>query len=175
VLSNCDYIEFRFGDFPAKHVGPDREHYPHLPHAPIIIDGRHVDINDLGAWGQRWCDGRITGFIDGKPVAEVRLSGNPLPTMLEVRADDLELLADEKDTTRVIVRALDQAGRLLPFLDDVAKIEVVGAAKLLGPDILLFKGGVSGFWVETTGERGPITVTVSTRRLGSKTLELEAR
>ena len=174
VLSNCDYIEFRFGDFPAKRVGPDRERYPHLPHAPIIIDGRHVDINDLGAWGQRWCDGRITGFIDGKPVAEVLLSGNPLPTTLEVQADDLELLADEKDATRVIVRALDQAGRLLPFLDDVATVTVVGAAKLLGPDVLLFKGGISGFWIETTGERGPITVTVSTRRLGSKTLELLA-
>ena len=103
------------------------------------------------------------------------MSGNPLPTTLEVRADDLELLADEKDTTRVIVRALDQAGRLLPFLDDVATVTVVGAAKLLGPDVLLFKGGVSGFWVETTGERGPITVTVATRRLGSKTLKLEAR
>jgi len=174
VLSNCDYIEFRFGDFPAKRVGPDRERYPHLPHAPIIIDGRHVDINDLGAWGQRWCDGRITGFIDGKPVAEVRLSGNPLPTTLEVRADDLVLLADEKDATRVIVRVLDQAGRLLPFLDDVAKVTVVGAAKLLGPDVLLLKGGVSGFWVETTGSRGPITVTVATRRLGEKKLELLA-
>lgn len=174
VLSNCDYVEFRFGDFPAKRVEPDRERYPHLPHAPIIIDGRHVDINDLGAWGQRWCDGRITGFIDGKPVAEVQLSGNPLATTLEVRADDLELLADEKDATRVIVRALDQAGRLLPFLDDVVTVTVVGAAKLLGPDMLPFKGGVSGFWVETTGDRGPITVTVTTRRLGSKTLELLA-
>jgi len=174
VLSNCDYVEFRFGDFPAKRVGPDRENYPHLPHAPIVIDGRHVDINDLGAWGQRWCDGRITGFVDGKPVAEVRLSGNPLSTTLEVRADDLELLADEKDATRVIVRALDQVGRLLPFLDDTASVEVTGAAKLLGPDILLFKGGIAGFWVETTGERGDIGIQVSTRRLGEKHLTLKA-
>jgi len=174
VLSNCDYIEFKFGDFPAKRVGPDRERYPHLPHAPIIIDGRHVDMNDLGAWGQRWCDGHITGFIDGKPVAEVHLSGNPIPTTLEVQVDDLELLADEKDATRVIVRALDQAGRLLPFLDDTVSVEVTGAAKLLGPDILLFKGGIAGFWVETTGERGDIGIHVSTRRLGEKHLTLKA-
>ena len=174
VLSNCDYIEFRFGDFPAKRIAPDREHYPHLPRPPMVIDGRIVDINDLGAWGQRWSDGRITGFIDGKPVAEVLLSGNPLPTTLEVRADDSELHADEKDATRIIVRALDQVGRLLPFLDDVATITVTGAAKLLGPDLLMFKGGLTGFWVETTGERGTITITVTTRRLGSKTLVLNA-
>ena len=163
-----------FGDFPAKRIEPDREHYPHLPHAPMVIDGRHVKLEDLGAWGQRWSDGRITGFIDGKPVAEVRLSGNPLATTLQVQADDLELLADEKDATRVIVRALDQVGRLLPFLDDIATISVTGAAKLLGPDQLMFKGGLTGFWVETTGERGTITVTVTTRRLGSKTLVLNA-
>ena len=174
VLTNCDYVELQFGDFKAKRAEPDRARYPNLPHAPVIIDSRHVDIGDLNAWGMRWRDGKITGFIDGKPVAEVLLSGNPLPTTLEVQADDLELRADEKDATRIIVRALDQVGRLLPFLDDVATITVTGAARLLGPDLLMFKGGLTGFWVETTGERGTITVTVTTRRLGSKTLVLNA-
>mgnify|MGYP002134436592 CR=1 FL=1 len=34
-----------------------------------------------------------------------------------------DLLAGEKDATRVIVRALDQAGRPLPFLDDIATVD----------------------------------------------------
>lgn len=174
VLTNCDYIEFQFGEFPAKRIEPDRALYPHLPHAPVIIDGRHVGINELGEWGMRWLDGKITGFVDGKAVAEVRLSGNPLPTTLEVRIDDLELAADEKDATRVIVRALDQAGRVLPFIDDVVCVDVTGPARLLGPQLLPFKGGVVGCWVETTGEKGAITVRVSARRFGEKALNLTA-
>jgi beta-galactosidase len=174
VLTNCDYIEFQFGDFPKKRVYPDRERYAHLPHAPVIIDGRHVDINDLGAWGMRWCDGLITGFVDGQVVAEVKLSGRPVPTTLEVTADDDELVALDKDATRVIVRALDQTGRVLPFLDDAVRVEVRGAARLLGPDLVLFKGGVAGFWVETSGAVGAIDVRVTTGRLGEKRLTLRA-
>ena len=175
VLTNCDYVEFKFGDFPAKRVDPDRQRYPHLPHAPVIIDGRHVDVAELGAWGMRWCDGTITGFVDGRAVAEVKLSGRPLPTTLDVVADDNELLAGEKDATRVIVRALDQVGRVLPFIDDVVRIAVSGAARLLGPDLVALKGGVTGFWVETTGDTGDIDVRVTTRRLGEKRLTLHAK
>lgn len=174
VLTNCDYVELKFGDFMAKRAEPDREAYPHLQYAPVIIDGRHVNINDLGAWGMLWRDGVITGFIDGKAVAEVRLSGNPVPTTLSVIADDAVLLAGEKDATRVIVQALDQAGRVLPFLDEVAFVSVAGPAKLLGPDVLPLKGGMTGFWVETTGGSGPIQVSIKTRRLGEKRLQLKA-
>ncbi|WP_018608569.1 glycoside hydrolase family 2 protein [Uliginosibacterium gangwonense] len=175
VLTNCDYVELKFGDFMAKRAEPDRTAYPHLPHAPVIIDSRHVNINDLGAWGMLWQDGVITGFIDGKPVAQVRLSGNPVPTTLEVKADDLELIANDKDATRIIIRALDQAGRLLPFLDDVVNIKLTGQARVLGPDVLLFRGGIAACWIETTGETGPIDVQVTTRRLGEKHLKLAAR
>jgi beta-galactosidase len=110
--------------------------------------------------------------VDGKPVKQVLLSGNPLPTTLEVQADSSELIAGEKDAVRFIVRALDQHGRVLPFLDDVVSLQVSGGAKLLGPAALAFKGGVAGFWVESTGERRDSVVTVSTQRLGLHTTTL---
>ncbi|MDZ7938779.1 MAG: glycoside hydrolase family 2 TIM barrel-domain containing protein [Rhodoferax sp.] len=174
VLTNCDYVELKVGDFAPKRAEPDRERYPHLPHAPVIFDGRHVNMNDLGAWGMLWRDATFTGYLNGKAVATVAVSGNPLPTTLQVQVDDTTLRAGEKDATRVIVRALDQAGRVLPFLDDIATIEVSGAAKLLGPDSLPIKGGVTGFWVETTGAVGDIAVHISTRRLGEQRLTLRA-
>ena len=172
VLTNCDYLEFQFGSFPAIRIDPDRAQYPHLPHAPVVIDSRHVDPQELGAWGMQWMDGRLTGYVDGKPVKQVLLSGNPLPTTLEVQADSSELIAGEKDAVRFIVHALDQHGRVLPFLDDVVSLQVSGGAKLLGPAALAFKGGVAGFWVESTGERRDSVVTVSTQRLGQHTTTL---
>ena len=174
VLTNCDYVELKVGDFAPKRAEPDRERYPHLPHAPVIFDSRHVNMNDLGAWGMLWRDATFTGYINGKAVSTVAVSGNPLPTTLQVQVDDTTLRADEKDATRVIVRALDQAGRLLPFLDDIATVEVSGAAKLLGPGSLPIKGGITGFWVETTGAVGDIAVRISTRRLGERRLTLRA-
>ncbi len=174
VLTNCDYVELKVGDFDVKRAEPDRAQYPHLPHAPVIFDSRHVNMNDLGAWGMVWRDATVTGYLKGQAVATVKLSGNPLPTTLQVQADDTLLRADDKDATRVIVRALDQAGRLLPFLDEVVTVTVSGAARLLGPDVLTLKGGATGFWVETTGVQGEIGVTVHTRRLGAQHLYLRA-
>jgi beta-galactosidase len=93
---------------------------------------------------------------------------------LQVEVDDTQLHAHEKDATRVIVRALDQAGRLLPFMDDVVHVQVAGAAKLLGPDLLTLKGGTTGFWLETTGAVGDISLCVSTRRMGEQRVTLHA-
>ena len=174
VLTNCDHVELKVGDFPAKRAEPDRARYPHLPHAPVVFDSRQVNMSDLGAWGMVWRDATFTGYLNGKAVATVTVSGNPLPTTLQLQLDDTALRADEKDATRVIVRALDQAGRLLPFLDDIATVEVSGAARLLGPGTLPIKGGVAGFWLETTGAVGEIAVRVSTRRLGEQRLTLRA-
>jgi beta-galactosidase len=174
VLTNCDYVELKVGDFAPKRAEPDRARYPHLPHAPVIFDSRHVNMNDLGAWGMLWRDAIFTGYIDGKAVASVAVSGNPLPTTLQLQVDDTSLRAGEKDATRVIVRALDQAGRPLPFLDDIVTVDVSGAAKLLGRRMLPIKGGVTGFWVETTGAVGDIAVSVSTTRLGMQRLSLHA-
>lgn len=179
VLTNCDSIEFQFGDFPPKRLFPDRETYPHLPHAPVIIDSRSVDFAEIGAWGMRWQDGRFTGYVAGKAVAEVRLSGNPIASGLQVEADDLVLLAAEKDSSRIVVRALDQLGNVMPVFDDVVNIRVDGPARLLGPDAIAFRAGVCAFWVETTGEGekigniGTIVVTVRTRRLGEQRIELQ--
>ncbi len=174
VLTNCDYVELKVGDFAPKRAEPDRARYPHLPHAPVIFDSRQVNMNDLGAWGMLWRDAIFTGYIDGKAVASVAVSGNPLPTTLQLQVDDTVLRSGEKDSTRVIVRALDQAGRPLPFLDDIVTVDVSGAAQLLGPRMLPIKGGVTGFWVETTGAVGDIALSVSTTRLGTQRLSLRA-
>ena len=53
-------------------------------------------------------------------------------------------------------------------------VRVTGAAKLLGPDLLTLKGGTTGFWLETTGAVGDISLCVSTRRMDEQRLTLHA-
>jgi beta-galactosidase len=62
------------------------------------------------------------------------------------------------------VRALDQVGNILPFLDDPVTLHVDGPARLLGPAVTTLRGGTAGFWVETTGGSGQVLVSAKTRR-----------
>ncbi|WFU06407.1 glycoside hydrolase family 2 TIM barrel-domain containing protein (plasmid) [Rhizobium sp. CB3171] len=171
VLTNCDEIELRYGSL-VKRISPDRENFPHLPHPPVVFDHRHFTKDELGVWGMEWEDAHFTGFIGGKAVATLHMVANPLPTMIEVKADSLTLRAGDRDTTRVIVRALDQAGSRLPFLNEVATVKVTGPAKVIGPKTIAFQGGTTGFWLQATGEAGAIIIEVSSSRFATQTVGL---
>jgi beta-galactosidase len=167
-------VELRYGTL-SKRVGPDRETFPHLPHAPVVFDHRHFSPTELGLWGMQWLDGEIVGYIGGRPVAHVRLAADPLPTTLDVAPDRLDLEALGRDSTRVIVRVRDQAGNTLPFFEESIDVAVEGPARLIGPARIPLKGGTTGFWLETTGETGPIRLTVACPRFAAHTIDLAAR
>lgn len=174
VLTNCDEVELRYGDSIVKRVGPDRDTYPHLPHAPVVFDHRHFSADELGNWGMQWLDASLVGFVDGKAVKEVKFAANPLPTTLEVRPDTCLLSAEAKDCTRVIVRAVDQLGNELPFLDDAVAFAVKGPAQVVGPASQTLKGGSVGLWLETTGGAGAIELTVTSSRFAPVAITLTA-
>ncbi len=166
VLTNCDFVEFRFGDNAPKRIYPDRETFPNLPHAPVVIDPRSVDPAEVGEWGTVWEDGFFTGFVDGEPVRKIRLPANPVPTTLELQADTDYLAAQAKDSTRIMARALDQYGNVMPYFDDVISLELEGPARVVGPDVIVLRSGLAGFWIETEGPAGEITATAFSQRLG---------
>ncbi len=173
VLTNCDEVELRYGTI-NKRVGQDREAFPHLPHAPVVFDHRHFTKDELGLWGMQWENVSFTGFIDGQPVATLNMVADPVPTTLQVEADTQQLQAQGRDTVRVIVRGLDQVGSIVPFLNDIVTISIDGPGRLIGPGTLTLAGGTTGFWLESTGDTGPITLHVSSERYGSQTLSLTA-
>lgn len=174
VLTNCDEVELRYGDAPAKRAAPDRDAYPYLPHAPAVFDHRHFSSDELGRWGMSWQSLALSGLIAGVRVKEIRMAADPVPARLEVAPDAVELLASEKDAVRVIVRARDQAGSLLPFLTDSVHVRVEGPARLIGPDSLTLSGGTTGFWLESIGEAGPVRLTVASPRFATVHLDLKA-
>jgi beta-galactosidase len=174
VLTNCDEIELIYGNHPPKRVQPDREAFPHLPHAPVIVDRRHFTSEELGLWGMEWLDVKIVGYVGGKPAKEIRYAADPVAHRLEVVSDSPTIAAKGKDSVRILVRALDQAGNKLPFLLDPVSIEVEGGAKLVGPSVVPLRGGSTGFWLESTGTPGPITVKVTGPRFGTTTVSLSA-
>lgn len=173
ILTNCDEVELRYGSL-VKRVGPDRETFPHLPHPPVVIDHRHFTRDELGVWGMQWEDAHFTGFVDGQAVAELDMVADPLATTLEVKADSQTIRSHDRDSTRVIVRALDQVGSRMPFLNDVVSLRIDGPARVVGPQTIPFQGGTTGFWLESTGLPGTITVEVSSSRFAPTTVKLAA-
>jgi beta-galactosidase len=170
ILTNCDYVEIQFGEFAPKRVNPDRENYPHLPHPPVVVDLRTVTPEEFGTWGRIWREGIITGYVDGKAVKTMMLPADPLPTTLEVAPDATELRKGERDCVRVILRALDQGGNILPFFDDAVELSLQGAGRLIGPTLASFKGGATGLLVEAGDEAGEITLTVRCRPFADQTI-----
>ncbi|MBB2751966.1 UNVERIFIED_ORG: beta-galactosidase [Rhizobium aethiopicum] len=173
ILTNCDEVELQYGEL-SKRIGPDRENYPHLPHPPVVLDHRHFTADELGTWGLEWIDGTLTGYIAGEPVASLTLAADPLPTTLEIVADSSTLRARERDSTRVIIRALDQCGQRLPFMNDSISLKVHGPAKIVGPANVPLQGGTAGFWLEATGLVGEITVEAVSSRFPPVTLSVTA-
>jgi beta-galactosidase len=170
ILTNCDYVEIQFGEFAPKRVLPDRDTYPHLPHPPVVVDLRSVTPEEFGTWGRIWREGVITGYVDGKAVKTVTLPADPMPAKLEIAPDDTDLRAGEKDTVRVILRALDQNGNILPFFDDAVELSVEGAGRLVGPTLASFKGGATGLYIEAGDNAGTITLTARCRPFGEQTV-----
>lgn len=167
ILTNCDYVEIRMGQI-VKRIEPDTKTYPHLPHPPCILDHSMVTPEEFGEWGMTWRDGELVGFLDGKEVARRHLPADPLPTTLNIAADDTELRAGEKDTVRVILRALDQGGNVLGFFDDPVEVSLEGPGRIVGPTLLSFKGGAVGVYVEAGNEVGRLTLTAKCRPFGAK-------
>ena len=171
ILTNCDEVELRYGSHKPKRIKPDRDRFPHLPHAPVIVDRRHFTDDELGLWGMTWEHGEVTGLIGGKPVAAAKFASDPIATTLQVAPDATQL--GRHDATRVMVRALDQVGNKLPFFPEPVTIRVSGAGRLIGPSLVPLRAGSTGFWVQAD-RAGAIDVTVSSDRLGTKTLQLQA-
>lgn len=162
VLSNCDEVELSYADV-VKRVGPDRDRFPHLPHPPIIIDHRHFTEAELGQWGESWHGGKVTGFVNGKPVTERIFPADALFTALEASPDVTRAEAAPDDEIRVMIRARDQAGNKLHFLNEPVFLSVEGPARLIGPACPVLAGGATGCWLRLSGDQGTVRLTARLR------------
>jgi len=172
ILTNCEFVRMKLPGGIIKDILPDRKHYPHLPHPPALL--RHEDINgdELGKWGQAWSDVEFVGIINGEEVTSRKMVADPVATTLEVVPDRIELDADFEEL-RFAIRALDQVGNVLPFIDAAVHIRIKGPAILIGPDTPTLRGGTTGFWIRSQGQKGRITVSVSSQRFATQDIQIE--
>ncbi len=172
VFTNCDMIEFFYGDKLVGTYFPAKDRFPGLEHPPIAIE---IPLDELGVWGLTWEHGRFVGHLNGKAAIERLFANDPVPTRIVAVADDEALQADGIDVTRVVYTAVDQVGNLTPFLHEFLKLTLTGPGEIIGPHEIPVIGGAVAVWVKAGTQAGTITLSAAGTRFTANDVRIEGR
>ncbi|HEU4713182.1 MAG TPA: hypothetical protein VFS76_16540 [Pyrinomonadaceae bacterium] len=161
-------MKIYIGDRVVADVEPDRKTFPHLQYPPFVVNIR-PGIN--GPWG----DLKIEGYIGGRLVITKQMTGRGADRQLLVAADDLELVGDGIDATRVVMRVTDEYGAVRPLANAAIKLSLEGPGEIVGENPFSLFGGVGAVWIKTREAAGVIRLTATHPTLGSKTLQIRVR
>ena len=134
----------------------------------IGLYGKYVEN-----WGAKSSVYRFDAIVNGEVVKTV--TKTPMTKMiLEVEVSHTNLHeGNSYDVAAVRIRAIDENGNLLPYSNEAIKVTAEGALEFIGPDIFSLRGGMAGFYVKTTGEKGKAKVKISCPRVEDKIIEFE--
>ena len=170
ILTNCDYVEFQFNDSEERFsINPDFKNFSNLPHPPIMVGTEHFPENVFGTWGTDWPNVKINGFIDRKLAISRQFVADPVPTNLEI-IPDLEEVSIGTDV-RVIIRALDQVGNKMRYLNETISVNLSGPAIIFGPNSIPLRAGSAGFWIRSLG-LGKIKISIISNRFAQKEISI---
>jgi beta-galactosidase len=165
VCSNCDHIKFYIDDKLIAGVDPDRKEFAHLRYAPFILE--------MSELFHKWGDLRLDGYIHGKQVISKRLSGTGVDAKFLLLPDDVELIADGADSTRVVLRVTDEFGAVRPFANDAIKLELEGPAEIVGDNPFSLVGGTGAVWIRSQEKPGDVRLKAIHSSLGAQQVEIQ--
>lgn len=165
VCSNCEQIKIYIAGRLVAEVDPDREGFGNLAHPPFIANIRE---GIRGGWG----DLRIDGYIGGKKVVSRTLSGQGVDRQFHVEPDDLELVGDGTDSTRVVFRVTDEFGGARPFATGAIGLTIEGPGDIIGDNPFSLFGGVGAVWIRTKEAAGTIGLKAQHPTLGTRTAQI---
>jgi beta-galactosidase len=147
ICSNCDHLKIYVNGRLQREADPDRATYGHLKYPPFLME-----ITDEPDWG----DLKIEGYIDGKLVKTVTMSGRGVDAALSVEPDDRELAGDGRDATRVVLRVTDEYGNSRPMSSGAVQLRIAGPGEIVGTNPFALSGGAGAIWVKARESAGVI-------------------
>lgn len=152
IFTNCDEIKLYIGGTYKGTFKPEREQYAGVEYPPVMIS--RIE----GEWGDHWHEGEFAGYVSGTEVIRRKFSPDPVPVKLKAEADDVELISDRPDATRIVYTLVDQEGNLLPFIPEYIDLTISGPGDILGPHRTALIGGCIAVWIRAL-DKGVITVS----------------
>jgi beta-galactosidase len=151
-----------------QELDPDRRTYAHLKYPPFLMDLGNLPLSP-------WGDLKIEGYIGGKLVKTLVLSGSGKDADVKIVADDTELAGDGRDATRVVLMVTDEYGNLRPFTTAAVSISLSGPGELIGENPLVLTGGAAAVWVKAKESPGVVNVTATHPTLGSRSVAIRVK
>ena len=168
VLSNCDHLKVYYaGDLKAE-IEPDRKNWPHLKYPPFTMDIGNIPLNP-------WGDLKIEGYINGRLVKTLVLSGSGRDADFKVLADDRELEGDGRDATSVVFLVTDEHGNIRPFASAALALTLTGPATLIGENPFGLAGGAGAVWIKAREAAGVARLTARHPVLGERHVEIRVK
>jgi beta-galactosidase len=165
VCSNCEHLKLYIAGKLHSEADPDRKTYAHLKYAPFL-----VNLSDLPL--DPWGDLRIDGYINGKIVISKTYSGKGIDSQLLVEPDDIALMGDGSDVTRVLLRVADEYGNTQQFASGVVTLTIDGPGEIIGENPYGLMGGAGAVWIKTRAEAGVIHLTAQHQYLPEKKISI---
>lgn len=167
VCSNCDRLKFYLDSGKGFHLiaeaEPNRKEFPHLAYPPFSVTFTKQSIRD-------WGDLRIEGYRREKQVVVRTLSGKGIDSRFVAEADDTKLFADGADTTRVVLRVIDEYGNTRYLANDSIVLQLEGPAQLIGDNPFSLVAGTGAIWIRAKETAGTVHLKATHSRLGTQEL-----
>ncbi len=112
-------------------------------------------------------DGQVVKSVTKAPMNKGELRVNAYSTMLTE--------AESYDVTALRISAVDENGNLLHFSSEPIKISTEGPIEIIGPDTVSLRGGMTGVYVKTNGNRGKAAVILTSPSFDEVKVELRVR
>jgi beta-galactosidase len=168
ILSNCDHLKIYWVGELKQELDPDRKTYTHLKYPPFLMDLGELPLSP-------WGDLKIEGYIGGKLVKTLVLSGSGVDAAFKIAADDAELAGDGRDATRVVLMVTDEYGNIRPFSTAAVSLSLTGPGELIGENPLVLVGGAAAVWVKATEGTGVVNLTAKHPSLGSHSVAIRVK
>lgn len=106
------------------------------------------------------------GYKDGEKIGTL-VKGGYTPARIFAEAGRHELTLDGTyDATRIIIKAVDENDNVLPYVNEVVRIETSGVIEIIGHTYQALVGGNLAVYVRTKGEVGTGIVSIKSNELG---------
>ena len=105
---------------------------------------------------------------DGEVVKTVIKTTMNKPSLAVEVSSHVLVEKNSYDVAAVRIRAVDENDNTLYYCGEALELSVEGPIKLIGPRIVPLRGGMSGTYVKTIGEKGTGILTISNPQLGNR-------
>ena len=129
----------------------------------------------IGDWGGPATEYRFEAMKNGEVVKTVTKTTMNKPGLaVNVSSNVLEE-KNSYDVAAVRIHAVDENKNLLNYCSEALELSVEGPIELIGPRIVPLRGGMTGTYVKSMGEKGKAVLIISNPQLGKVKVEFEIK